>query len=62
MTAEDFTDWREHLGLNRSQAAAALGVALNTITAYERGQRIPLYVALACSALAMRLPPWPVGR
>lgn len=62
MTAADFIAWREHMHLNRSEAAVRLGVALNTITAYERGQRIPLYVALACSALAMNIPPWPVGR
>lgn len=59
MTSADFITWRAHVGFNRKEAAEALGVAQNTITAYERGQRIPRYIALACTALANRLPPWP---
>lgn len=61
MTAADFIAWREHMGYNRLQAAAALGMGRNQPQRYEDGQPIPLYVALACSAIAMRLQPWPVG-
>lgn len=58
MTAEDFIAWRGVLGFNRAEASRRLGIAPNTVTAYERGQPIPLYVALACAALAYGLPPW----
>jgi DNA-binding XRE family transcriptional regulator len=60
MTAEAITAWRERLGFNRSEAARALGVARNTYAAYEAGTvRIPLYIALACAAIACGLRPAP---
>ena len=62
MTADEFTAWRKHLGLNGREAADALGVSKNTITAYERGKwDIPKAVALACSAVANQLRPWPIA-
>jgi transcriptional regulator with XRE-family HTH domain len=62
MTADEFTAWRKHLGLSGRKAAAALGVSKNTITAYERGKwGIPKTVALACSAVANQLRPWPIA-
>jgi len=60
MTPTTFTAWRERLGLNTVQAAKALGCSRTTIQAYEAGRSpIPRYVALACAALAMGLPPHP---
>ena len=57
MTAQSLTAWRERLGLNRSEAARALGLSRNSIQHYEEGRAIPLYVALACAALAHGIPP-----
>ena len=60
MTPADFTDWRKHLGINRDEASQRLGIAPNTVTAYERGRsEIPRHIALACTALVNGLPPWP---
>jgi len=59
VTPASLIAWRERLGI-RSQAAAArmLGVARNTYAGYESGsQPIPLYIALACAAIAFGLPP-----
>jgi len=58
LTPESLKAWRERLGLNKSEAALRLGLARNTYTAYEEGRaEIPLYVALACAAIAYGLPP-----
>ena len=58
MTPADFIAWRERLHLNRVEAAAMLGMSRNTVTAYEQGRTaIPLYVALACTAIAQGWPP-----
>ncbi|MDQ0315570.1 helix-turn-helix domain-containing protein [Amorphus orientalis] len=67
MTPEDFKNWRAHCGFKSQRIAAeALGLSVGTIENYEPGVRrdgnpapIPYTVALACSALAMNLPPWP---
>jgi len=57
MTPEDFNSTREVLGMTRTQFAEALGLAPNTVTAYQFGRkRIPRYVALACSALVHKVP------
>jgi len=58
MTYADFTAWREQMGYNRLQATDALGLGRNQIKRYADGQPIPLYVALACAALAAGLGPW----
>ena len=66
MTPDDFKAWREAMGFNQSEAAAALGVSTGTVVNYEAGKRredgrpvrIPLSIALACSALFHRLKPW----
>jgi len=58
MTPASLIAWRERLGLNRVRAAKALGIARNTLSGYEEEkQSIPLYIALACAALAYGLPP-----
>jgi transcriptional regulator with XRE-family HTH domain len=60
MTPEDFARWRSLMGLNRTQAAQALGISRNMPAKYEAGTAtIPLHVALACSALVRGLAPWP---
>lgn len=60
MKAKDFTDWREKMGLNRSEAAVALGMGRNMPQKYEDGTaEIPLYIALACAALIRGIAPWP---
>ena len=60
MTPATFRAWRKRLGLNRGQAAEALGCSRNTIPRWESGEtEIPLYIALACAAIAHGLPPIP---
>lgn len=51
MTADEFRNWRNRLGLNRVEAAAVLGTGRNQPQRYEDGQEIPLYIALACAAI-----------
>jgi transcriptional regulator with XRE-family HTH domain len=57
MTADNLKAWRKRLNLSLDKAADALGCAKGTLISYERGGRIPKYIALACTALAMGLPP-----
>lgn len=57
MTATQFREWRERLGLNRVEAAAVLGMGRNQPQRYEEGQPIPRYVALACAALEAGIDP-----
>jgi hypothetical protein len=59
MTPADFRQWKAALGITARSASAALGIAPNTVTKYSRdGTEIPLYVALACAAVARGLKPW----
>ena len=63
MTKESLISWRKRLGWNKATAAFALGLSQNGYAAYEAGhyreapRPIPTHIALACSALAMGLPP-----
>ena len=57
MTADDFTAWMAHMGLNKLQTASALAISRNTVTKYM-SEGAPDYIALACSALAQGLPKW----
>ena len=50
MTAEELKSWRERHRLSMQKASEALGCAKNSILNWERGQTIPLYIALACAA------------
>jgi transcriptional regulator with XRE-family HTH domain len=60
MTPESFTAWRARLKLDKSKAARALGCSRNVIIGYEKGtKKIPLYMALACAAIALGVPPPP---
>lgn len=61
MTAADFNAWRTTMGLNRVEAAQALGLSRNMPQRFEDGKsEIPLYVALACAALIRGIKPWPL--
>jgi transcriptional regulator with XRE-family HTH domain len=58
MTPASIKFWRERFGWSQAEAARQLGTARNTYMGYESGaQPIPLYIALACQALANGLPP-----
>lgn len=58
MTPRALWEWRSRLGLNKTEAAEALGLSRNGYTSYEEGRtRIPLHIALACAAIAYGLPP-----
>ena len=46
MTAADLRAWRRDFGMNRKQAAAALGVSWRTIAAWEIGRKIPTWIEL----------------
>lgn len=64
MTNAQFREWRRSLGWKREEVALKLGISLATVGNYERGERcdrndlkIPVLVALACSALKSGLEP-----
>ena len=60
MTPYELTQWREYMRWNKTRAASEIGIAINSMGNYEAGRApVPRYVALACMALANRLPPWP---
>lgn len=59
MTAADFIDLQNRLGISRAELCQQLGIAPNTGTAYALGRHpIPRTVALACSALALGIRPY----
>lgn len=59
MKPEDFIAWREHLGISRAEACRLIGIHPNSVTNYEQGRTaIPLYIGLACAAVARKLKPW----
>lgn len=58
MLPETLSHWRKAMQVNRTQAAAMIGISRVTYGLYERGLRpIPREVALACSALIYGLGP-----
>lgn len=62
MTPDDFLAWRTLMGrggkpISRSEAARLLGCSRNMPQRWEDGTPIPLYIELACSALAIGLVP-----
>lgn len=60
MTPKQFKDWRKRLGLTQARAADAIGMSATQIKNYEAGRAIiPLYVELACAALALGLGKYP---
>lgn len=59
MTGEQFTEWMEHMGFNKLQAAEALGAGRNSIPRWQE-KGTDRTIALACSAIAEKLPPWPM--
>lgn len=53
MTPEDLISWRHSLLLSKREAAKALGVARNTLRAYEIGKYpIPRYIWLSTITLS----------
>lgn len=58
MTPDQMKDWRNRLGLNGTKAAEALGCNRNALAGWEAGKHpIPKYIALACAAIALGVPP-----
>jgi len=57
MTASDFSAFLTHMDWSDYTAARELGAARNSIIAWRK-RGAPLYVALACAALAKGLLPW----
>jgi hypothetical protein len=68
MTPDDFAAWRALMGrggkpISRSKAARLLGCGENQPAIWESGKTpIPLYIELACSALAVGLVPGIIRR
>jgi DNA-binding XRE family transcriptional regulator len=59
MTGTDMTNWRQRFTWSRAEASRQLGCSRNSIIAWENGTaKIPRYIALACSALALNAPPY----
>lgn len=57
ISAQEFRDWMTRMGFSGREAARRLGTADNTVIKY-RNKGAPLYIALACAALASDIPPW----
>jgi DNA-binding XRE family transcriptional regulator len=52
LTRQEFQIWRVNLGMNKTEAADALGVSRNMPLKYEDGSvEIPRYIELACKYL-----------
>ncbi len=58
MTPASLTAWMTRQNLNKVEACASLGIARTTLDRYLAGSVvIPRYIALACAAVAQRVPP-----
>ena len=58
MNAADFRKWQTRLKLKDIDAMRALGIgSRNTLKKYQE-EGAPLYIGLACAAVAAGLPPW----
>jgi DNA-binding transcriptional regulator YiaG len=54
-SAQQFKHYRKQLGLSQSQMAEQLGVGLNTVARWERGDLVPPRVAeLAAECLVLK--------
>lgn len=58
MPPEDFNAWIEAMGLSEYEAADRLGCSRSSVKIWRRQKAAPLYIALACAALARKLSPW----
>ena len=59
MTGNEFREWRQRMGFTRIKAAEVLGLGRNQPGHYEEDRRaVPRYVALACAAVCMGVPPY----
>ncbi len=62
MTASDFAAWvsmmRETRGWSQARCSRALGCGLNQVRIWQTTEPPP-YIGLACTAIAVGLPPWP---
>lgn len=58
MTSAALKAWRERMRFSQYEASRRLGCSRNAYIGWENGEnRIPLYIALACQAIANGLPP-----
>ena len=57
MTSDELIAWRQRLKLTQAEAATKLGCGRRSLQQWEKGAEIPLYIALACAAVAHGLPP-----
>lgn len=55
MTSEDLKQWRSRHQFSLDTASVKLGCSKTTLVAYERGQKIPRYIGLACAAISFGL-------
>jgi transcriptional regulator with XRE-family HTH domain len=57
--AFSLSEWRSRMGYTVREAARLLGCSTSSIMRWEGGQRVPLYIALACEHLSTRHPDHP---
>ncbi len=57
MTANEFENWLDRLWLSDGEAARLLGVSRKRIKHF-RQSGAPIYIGLACAAVAYKLHPW----
>ncbi|CDX26760.1 conserved hypothetical protein [Mesorhizobium plurifarium] len=61
MDSGTFIAWQSHMRFTSAEAARQLGKSADTISRYRRfgvPESEALIVGLACTAIAMKLPPW----